>query len=195
MSSIGTEGGAWMPGAASTSAPSPERTAGGTAAEDQSIHTSVPGRVVAARTVPSAGPTGVTSPLASEIRTSRVRASWSIETSSAAESRYQTASETSPGTSSTRSVWVPVARSQISSSPRPRRSCRTTSRSSPAIGAKPIGSTPLPGPSHSSPATEPSATRITRIAGCRLSPCSLCAIASRLPSWLSAPTQASSRCS
>ena len=85
--------------------------------------------------------------------------------------------------------------SQTSSSGRPRRSWPTSSRASPASGAKPNAlHAPCPDRPRARRRSRPSPRRTTRSAGCRESPCSLCEIATSSPSSERSPTPASSSC-
>ena len=99
----------------------------------------------------------------------------SCATSSAEPSGYQLGVQTSPGRSSASSAARAGGDVPDQRLPRPRRWWPTSSRGSPATGAKPSASRPSPVPSHSS-ATGDAVRRpgSTRSAGCMASPCSVC---------------------
>ncbi|MFD2356584.1 hypothetical protein ACFSTC_55995 [Nonomuraea ferruginea] len=100
----------------------------------------------------------------------------------------------SPSSFSQISRRAPVTGFQTSGSWRRRRSCRASRRESPGAGAKLSPTTPMPGPSYSSPTTWPD-WRTTRSAGWRKSPYSPWLIAISSPSIDMPAAQAASPCS
>ena len=146
----GTDGGAAGPGGVEHDrAAGVERITGGSAEEDQANSTVPSGRAVAGRSRRAACRSAPARRSPGRSGTARRGAWWEWETSSADASGYQSA-PTSPGRSREISSDSPATGSQTSGSGRPRRSCSTSSRWSPAYGREARPLRPLPAPSHRS---------------------------------------------